>query len=222
VRRSIAEHMTRSLATSPHAWTLQEVDVTELVRYREAEKEGFQRRHGSPLTYLPFVIQVVCQGLAEFPYLNSTWTDEGILLKRYVNMGIAVAIPDGLIVPVIRDADRLGLSDLARVLDDLVGRARGRRLKPEDVQAGTFTLNNTGATGSVASQPIINQPQAAILTTEAIVRRPVVIGEGIAVRNMMNMCLSFDHRIVDGMMAGQFLGYVRRRLEAWSPADVQV
>jgi 2-oxoisovalerate dehydrogenase E2 component (dihydrolipoyl transacylase) len=222
VRRSIAEHMTRSLATSPHAWTLQEVDVTELVRYREAEKEGFQRRHGSPLTYLPFVIQVVCQGLAEFPYLNSTWTDEGILLKRYVNMGIAVAIPDGLIVPVIRDADRLGLSDLARVLDDLAGRARGRQLKPEDVQAGTFTLNNTGATGSVASQPIINQPQAAILTTEAIVRRPVVIGEGIAVRHMMNMCLSFDHRIVDGMMAGQFLGYVRRRLEAWSPADVQV
>ena len=222
VRRSIAEHMTRSLATSPHAWTLQEVDVTELVRYREAEKEGFQRRHGSPLTYLPFVIQVVCQGLAEFPYLNSTWTDEGILLKRYVNVGIAVAIPDGLIVPVIRDADRLGLSDLARVLDDLVGRARGRQLKPEDVQAGTFTLNNTGATGSVASQPIINQPQAAILTTEAIVRRPVVIGEGIAVRHMMNMCLSFDHRIVDGMMAGQFLGYVRRRLGAWSPADVQV
>ena len=222
VRRSIAEHMTRSLATSPHAWTLQEVDVTELVRYREAEKEGFQRRHGSPLTYLPFVIQVVCQGLAEFPYLNSTWTDEGILLKRYVNMGIAVAIPDGLIVPVIRVADRLGLSDLARVLDDLVRRARGRQLKPEDVQAGTFTLNNTGATGSVASQPIINQPQAAILTTEAIVRRPVVIGEGIAVRHMMNMCLSFDHRIVDGMMASQFLGYVKRRLEAWSPADVQV
>jgi 2-oxoisovalerate dehydrogenase E2 component (dihydrolipoyl transacylase) len=222
VRRSIAEHMTRSLATSPHAWTLQEVDVTELARYREAEKEGFQQRHGSPLTYLPFVIQVVCQGLAEFPYLNSTWSEEGIVLKRYVNLGIAVAIPDGLIVPVIRDADRLGLSDLARVLDDLVGRARGRQLKPEDVQSGTFTLNNTGATGSVASQPIINQPQAAILTTEAIVRRPVVIGEGIAVRHMMNMCLSFDHRIVDGMMAGQFLGYVRRRLEAWSPADVQV
>jgi 2-oxoisovalerate dehydrogenase E2 component (dihydrolipoyl transacylase) len=137
-------------------------------------------------------------------------------------MGVAVAIPDGLIVPVIRDADRLGLSDLARLLGDLVARARGRQLKPEDVQAGTFTLNNTGATGSVASQPIINQPQAAILTTEAILRRPVVIGEGIAVRHMMNMCLSFDHRIVDGMMAGQFLGYVKRRLEAWSPSDIRV
>jgi 2-oxoisovalerate dehydrogenase E2 component (dihydrolipoyl transacylase) len=222
VRRSIAEHMTRSLATSPHAWTLQEVDLTELVAYRESQKEGFQQRHGVPLTYLPFVIQVVSEGLAEFPYLNSTWTDDGILLKRYVNMGVAVAIPDGLIVPVIRDADRLGLSDLAGQLNDLVVRARGRQLKPEDVQAGTFTLNNTGATGSVASQPIINQPQAAILTTEAILRRPVVIGEGIAIRHMMNMCLSFDHRIVDGMMAGQFLGYVKRRLEAWSPADIRV
>jgi 2-oxoisovalerate dehydrogenase E2 component (dihydrolipoyl transacylase) len=222
IRRSIAEHMTRSLATSPHAWTLQEVDVSELVRYREDQKDGFQRRHGVPLTYLPMVIQVVADGLKEFPYLNSSWTDEGILLKRYVNMGVAVAIPDGLIVPVIRDADRLGLSDLATALNDLVTRARQRQLKPEDVQAGTFTLNNTGATGSIASQPIINQPQAAILTTEAIVKRPVVIGEGIAVRHMMNICLSFDHRIVDGMQAGQFLGYVKHRLEAWSPADIRI
>jgi 2-oxoisovalerate dehydrogenase E2 component (dihydrolipoyl transacylase) len=222
MRRSIAEHMTRSLATSPHAWTLQEVDVTELVRYRQAQKEGFEQRHGAPLTYLPFVVQVVCDGLKEFPYLNSSWTDDGILLKRNVNMGLAVSVPDGLIVPVIRDADRLGLSELARTIQDLVSRARQRQLKPEDVQAGTFTLNNTGATGSVASQPIINQPQAAILTTEAIVRRPVVIGEGIAVRQMMNVCLSFDHRIVDGMMAGQFLGYVRRRLESWSPGDIRI
>ncbi|MBJ7613542.1 MAG: 2-oxo acid dehydrogenase subunit E2 [Candidatus Dormibacteraeota bacterium] len=222
MRRSIAEHMTRSLATSPHAWTLQEVDVTELVRYREAQKEAFQQRHGAPLTYLPFVVQVVCDALKEFPYLNSSWTEDGILLKRYVNMGLAVSIPDGLIVPVIRDADRLGLSELALTIHDLATRARERQLKPDDVQAGTFTLNNTGATGSVASQPIINQPQAAILTTEAIVRRPVVIGEGIAVRQMMNVCLSFDHRIVDGMMAGQFLGYVRRRLESWSAGDIRI
>jgi 2-oxoisovalerate dehydrogenase E2 component (dihydrolipoyl transacylase) len=222
MRRSIAEHMTRSLATSPHAWTLQEADVTDLVRYREVQKAGFEQRHGAPLTYLPFVVQIVCDALKEFPYLNSSWTDEGILLKRYVNMGLAVAVPDGLIVPVIRDADRLGLSELARAIHDLASRARQRQLKPEDVQAGTFTLNNTGATGSVASQPIINQPQAAILTTEAIVKRPVVIGEGIAVRQMMNVCLSFDHRIVDGMMGGQFLGYVRRRLESWSPADIRI
>ncbi|HKF76433.1 MAG TPA: dihydrolipoamide acetyltransferase family protein [Candidatus Dormibacteraeota bacterium] len=222
MRRSIAEHMTRSLATSPHAWTLQEIDVTELVRFREAEKEGFQRRNGAPLTYLPFVAQVVCDALAEFPFLNSTWTDEGILLRRYVNLGIAVAIPDGLIVPVVREAGRLGFTDLARAINDLVERARNRQLRPDDVAAGTFTLNNTGATGSVASQPIINQPQAAILTTEAIVRRPVVIGEGIAVRHIMNMCLSFDHRIVDGMMAGRFLGFIRERLEAWSPAVIRI
>jgi 2-oxoisovalerate dehydrogenase E2 component (dihydrolipoyl transacylase) len=222
MRRSIAEHMVRSVATTPHVWTMQEVDVSELVRYREAEKDGFHRRHGVPLTYLPFVTQVVCAALAEFPYLNSSWTDDGIVLKRYVNMGYAVAIPDGLIVPVVRDADRLGFADLARAIADVVERARGRQLKPDDVAGGTFTLNNTGATGSIASQPIINQPQAAILTTESILRRPVVIGEGIAIRHMMNMCLSFDHRILDGKTAGDFLGYVKRRLEAWSPADLQV
>jgi 2-oxoisovalerate dehydrogenase E2 component (dihydrolipoyl transacylase) len=222
VRRSIAEHMTRSLATSPHAWTLQEVDVTELVRYREAEKEGFRQRNGVALTYLPFVTQVVCDALKEFPFLNSSWTDDGIVLKRYVNLGIAVAIPDGLIVPVVRDADRLGFTDLVRAIGDLVERARARQLKPDDVAGGTFTLNNTGATGSVASQPIINQPQAAILTTESIVRRPVVIGDGVAIRHMMNMCLSFDHRIIDGAMAGGFLSFIRQRLEGWAPASIRL
>ena len=222
MRRSIAEHMTRSLATSPHAWTLQEVDVTALVAYREAEKESFRQRHGVPLTYLPFVTQVVCDAIREFPYLNSTWTDDGILLRRAINMGIAVAIPDGLIVPVVRDADRLGFTDLTRSINDLADRARGKQLKPDDVAGGTFTLNNTGATGSIASQPIINQPQAAILTTESIVRRPVVVGDGIAIRHMMNMCLSFDHRIIDGMMAGSFLAFVKRRLEDWSPASIRL
>jgi len=222
MRRSIAEHMTRSLATSPHAWTLQEVDVTELVRYREAEKEGFRQRNGVPLTYLPFVTQVVCDAMKEFPFLNSTWTDDGILLKRYVNLGIAVAVPDGLIVPVVRDADRLGFTDLTRAIGDLVERARSRQLRPDDVAGGTFTLNNTGATGSIASQPIINQPQAAILTTESIVRRPVVIGDGIAIRHMMNMCLSFDHRIIDGQTAGGFMIFIKRRLEGWTPASIRL
>ena len=204
------------------AWTLQEVDVSALVAYRAAEKEGFRQRHGVPLTYLPFVAQVLCDALREFPYLNSTWTDDGILLKRSINLGIAVAIPDGLIVPVVRDADRLGFTDLARAMSDLAERARSKRLQPDDVAAGTFTLNNTGATGSIASQPIINQPQAAILTTEAIVRRPVVIGDGIAIRHMMNTCLSFDHRIIDGMMAGGFLGFVKQRLEDWNPASIRL
>jgi 2-oxoisovalerate dehydrogenase E2 component (dihydrolipoyl transacylase) len=222
MRKSIAEHMVRSLATSPHAWTLQEIDVTNLVRYRDAEKESFKTRHGAPLTYLPFVVQIVCDVIKQFPWLNSTWTDEGVVLKRYINMGIAVSIPDGLIVPVLKDADQRGFTDLVRALNDLIERARTKQLKPDDVQGGTFTLNNTGATGSVASQPIINQPQAAILTTESIVKRPVVINDAIAVRQMMNMCLSFDHRIIDGMMAGQFLGAIKKRLEEWTPGSIQL
>jgi 2-oxoisovalerate dehydrogenase E2 component (dihydrolipoyl transacylase) len=222
MRRSIAEHMVRSLATSPHAWTLQEVDVTNLVRYRDAEKESFKARHGAALTYLPFVVQILCEVIKQYPWLNSTWTDDGVVLKRYINLGIAVSIPDGLIVPVVKDADQRGFTDLVRALNDLIERARNKQLKPEDVQGGTFTLNNTGATGSVASQPIINQPQAAILTTESIVKRPVVIDDAIAVRHIMNMCLSFDHRIIDGMMAGQFLGTIKKRLEEWTPGSIRL
>jgi 2-oxoisovalerate dehydrogenase E2 component (dihydrolipoyl transacylase) len=222
MRRSIAEHMVRSLATSPHAWTLQEVDVTNLVRYRESEKDGFKARHGVALTYIPFVVQIVCDAIKQYPWLNSTWSDEGVILKRYINMGIAVSIPDGLIVPVLKDADQRGFTDLVRSINDLVERARNKQLKPDDVHGGTITLNNTGSTGSVASQPIINQPQAAILTTESIVRRPVVIGDGIAVRHMMNMCLSFDHRIIDGMMAGQFLGFIKKALEEWTASSIKL
>jgi len=222
MRKSIAEHMVRSLATSPHAWTLQEIDVTSLVRYRESEKDNFKARHGTSLTYMPFVAQLVCEALKQFPWLNSSWSDDGVVLKRYINLGIAVAIPDGLIVPVLKDADRLGFTDLVKVTNDLVERARNKQLKPDDVQGGTFTLNNTGATGSIASQPIINQPQAAILTTESIVKRAVVIDDAIAMRHMMNMCLSFDHRIIDGMMAGQFLGAIKKGLEEWTPGSIRL
>ena len=223
VRRSIAEHMVRSLATSPHVWTMVEVDMTALVKFREAEKDSFRQRNGVALTYLPFVTQVVCEALREFPFLNSTWTDDGIILKKYVNMGFAVAVPpDGLMVPVVHDADRLGFTDLTRAINDVVTRARDKKLKTEDVHGGTFTLNNTGATGSVASMPIINQPQAAILTTESITKRPVVIGDGIAVRSMMNMCMSFDHRILDGQMAGQFVNWIKNRLETWTPGTIKL
>ncbi|TMF35903.1 MAG: 2-oxo acid dehydrogenase subunit E2 [Chloroflexi bacterium] len=222
MRKSIAEHMVRSLATSPHAWTLQEVDVTNLVRYREAEKDSFKARHGTALTYLPFVAQILCEALKQFPWLNSSWSDDGVILKRYVNLGIAVSIPDGLIVPVVKDADKLGFTDLVRVINDLVERARNKQLKTDDVQGGTFTLNNTGATGSIASQPIINQPQAAILTTESIVKRAMVIDDAIALRHMMNLCLSFDHRIIDGMMAGQFLGTLKQRLEEWTAGSIRL
>ncbi|HET9782317.1 MAG TPA: dihydrolipoamide acetyltransferase family protein [Candidatus Dormibacteraeota bacterium] len=222
MRKSIAEHMVRSLATSPHAWTLQEIDVTNLVRYREAEKDSFKSRHGTALTYLPFVAQILCEALKQFPWLNSSWSDEGVILKRYINLGVAVAIPDGLIVPVVRDADRLGFTDLVKTINDLVERARNKQLKPDDVQGGTFTLNNTGATGSIASQPIINQPQAAIITTESIIKRPIVIDDAIAIRHMMNMCLSFDHRIIDGMMAGEFINSIKKRLEEWTPGSIRL
>jgi 2-oxoisovalerate dehydrogenase E2 component (dihydrolipoyl transacylase) len=222
VRRQIAEHMVRSVSTSPHAWSLREVDVTRLVEYRQAHREDFQARHGFPLSYVPFFIQIVCAALVDNPYLNSTWTDEGIILKHYVNMGIAVALPDMLIVPVIKDADRKGFDDLARALNDLATRARAKTLRPEDVQGGTFTLNNTGPLGSVAGQSIINQPQAAILSTEAIKKRPVVVDDGVVIRPMMNLTMSFDHRIIDGLAASRFLNDVQRGIEEWSPAAIRL
>jgi 2-oxoisovalerate dehydrogenase E2 component (dihydrolipoyl transacylase) len=222
VRRQIAEHMVRSVSTSPHAWSLREVDVTRLVEYREAHREDFQARHGFPLSYVPFFIQIVCDALLHNPYLNSTWTDEGIILKHYVNMGIAVALPDTLIVPVIKDADQKGFDDLARALNDLATRARAKTLRPEDVQGGTFTLNNTGALGSVAGQSIINQPQAAILSTEAIKKRPVVVDDVVVIRPMMNLTMSFDHRIIDGLAASRFLNDVQRGIEEWSPAAIRL
>ncbi len=222
VRRQIAEHMVRSVSTSPHAWSLREVDVTRLVEYREAHREAFQARHGFPLSYVPFFIQIVCEALLANPYLNSTWTDEGIVLKHYVNMGIAVALPDTLIVPVIKNADQKGFDDLAHALNDLATRARAKSLRPEDVQGGTFTLNNTGALGSVAGQSIINQPQAAILSTEAIKKRPVVVDDSVVIRPMMNLTMSFDHRIIDGLAASRFLNDVQRGIEEWSPAAIKL
>ena len=222
VRRQIAEHMVRSVSTSPHAWALREVDVSALVAYREAEKEMFRARHGIALSYVPFFAQVVCDALLKNPYLNSTWTDEGIVLHHYVNLGIAVALPDTLIVPVVKKADRLGFLDLARAIDDLANRARGKALRTDDVRGGTFTLNNTGALGSVAGQSIINQPQAAILSTESIRKRPVVVNDEIVVRPIMFMTMSFDHRIVDGLAAARFLNDVQDGLERWTPDKIKL
>ena len=220
VRRQIAEHMVRSVSTSPHAWSLREVDVTRLFEYREAEKDRFRERHGFPLSYVPFFVQIVCVALLRNPYLNSSWTDEGIVLKHYVNMGIAVALPDTLIVPVVKDADLMGFFDLAHAINDLATRARNKSLRPEDVRGGTFTLNNTGALGSVAGQSIINQPQAAILSTESIRRRPVVVGDTIGIRPIMNLTMSFDHRIIDGLAASRFLNDVQAGIEDWTPEKI--
>ncbi|HEV2477563.1 MAG TPA: dihydrolipoamide acetyltransferase family protein [Candidatus Dormibacteraeota bacterium] len=222
VRRQIAEHMVRSVTTSPHAWSLREVDTTNLRAYREANKEEFQARYSFALSYVPFFVQVVCHALIANPYLNSTWTDEGIVLHHYVNMGIAVALPDALIVPVIKDADLMGFTDLAHAINDIATRARDKRLKPEDVRGGTFTLNNTGALGSVAGQSIINQPQAAILSTESIRKRPVVVNDEVVIRPIMNLTMSFDHRIVDGLAASRFMNDVAKGIEEWSPASLRL
>jgi 2-oxoisovalerate dehydrogenase E2 component (dihydrolipoyl transacylase) len=220
VRRQIAEHMVRSVATSPHAWSLREVDVTHLQAYREAHKEEFRERHGFPLSYVPFFVRIVCRALLENPYLNSSWSDDGIVLHHYVNMGIAVALPDALIVPVVRDADLMDFNDLAHAINDLATRARSKALKPEEVRGGTFTLNNTGALGSVAGQSIINQPQAAILSTESIRKRAVVVNDEMVIRPMMNLTMSFDHRIIDGLAASRFLNDVSRGIKDWTESSL--
>ena len=218
VRRMIAENMVKSTTTIPEAWTLVEADVSGLVKLRERTKADFARREGVDLTYLAFVVKVVAEALKEHRMVNSSWDGDAIILKKSVNIGVAVAAPGGLVVPVIHDADRLSVAGAARAIDDLVARARGGKLGLSDVQGGTFTINNTGALGSVVGKAIINPPEAAILNTESIVKRPVVVGDAIAIRSIMNLCLTFDHRILDGAEASAFIGDVKCRLEAIDPA----
>ena len=217
VRRMIADNMVRSATQIPQAWTLVEVDVSGLVTRRRAVRDDFQLREGINITYLPFIMKAVAESLKENPPLNSTWDNDAIIYKRRINIGIAAAGRDGLVVPVVQDADTLSVAGLARKIADLTDRARRGSLTLDDVQGGTFTLNNTGALGSVLSQPLVNFPQAAILTTEAIVSRPVVIGDGIAIRSMMNLCMSFDHRIMDGAEASAFINSVKNRIESIGP-----
>ena len=217
IRRAIAGRMSLSEREAPHAWTMVEADVTGLVALRESAKEELARREGVRLTYLPFIVKAVVESLKEHPILNSVWDGDRIVLRRRTNVGVAVDREDALIVPVIRDADGLNLLGLARKIDDLVRRAREGRLKPDDISGGTFTVNNPGALGSVVSTPIINHPQAAILSAEAIVKRPVIINDAIAIRSMMNLEVSFDHRILDGGAALRFLGAVKRWLEEIGP-----
>jgi 2-oxoisovalerate dehydrogenase E2 component (dihydrolipoyl transacylase) len=217
IRRAIANRMATSKREIPHAWTMVEVDVTGLVALREGVKEEFESREGVKLTYLPFIVKAVVESIKEHPVLNSGWHGDRIVLRKRTNIGVAVDLEDALIVPVIRDADELNTLGLARKIDDLVRRARSKQLSSEDVSGGTFTVNNPGALGSVVSVPIINHPQAAILSAEAIVKRPVVLDDAIAVRSVMNLEVSFDHRILDGGVALRFLNAVKRRLEGYGP-----
>ena len=217
IRRAIANRMALSKREIPHAWTMVEVDVTGLVGLRERVKEEFESREGVKLTYLPFIVKAVVESLKEHPVLNSVWDEDRIVVRKRINIGVAVNLEDGLIVPVIPDADNLNVLGLARKIDDLVRRARNRQLEPDDIAGGTFTVNNPGALGSVVSTPIINHPQAALLSAEAVVKRPVVVDDAIAVRSMMNLELAFDHRVLDGGVALHFLNAVKGRLESYTP-----
>ncbi|GGK19174.1 dihydrolipoamide acetyltransferase component of pyruvate dehydrogenase complex [Caldalkalibacillus thermarum] len=214
VRRAIANKMVQSKHEAPHAWTMVEVDVTELVKYREKVKHEFKQKEGVNLTYLPFFIKATVEALKEFPMINSQWAGDKIIQKKEINISIAVATEDALFVPVIKNADEKSILGLARAIDDLARRTREGKLTQDDIQGGTFTVNNTGSFGSVLSQPIINYPQAAILSVEAIVKRPVVKNDMIAVRDMVNLCLSLDHRILDGLICGRFLQSIKQKLEA--------
>jgi 2-oxoisovalerate dehydrogenase E2 component (dihydrolipoyl transacylase) len=217
MRRAIAINMTKSKQTIPHAWTVAEVDMTNVVRFRQAAKSSFRQREGIDLTFVPIIVKAVVEGLKAVPVLNASWSEQGVVLHKDINIGVAVSVDDGLIVPVVHQADRMSIAGLAKAIDDLATRARAGKLGIPDVQGGTFTVNNPGTFGTILSYSIIAPPQAGILAMDAIVKRPVVVdGDAIAVRSMMNLCLSFDHRVLDGVSAARFLQGVRRWLEGFS------
>jgi len=203
MRKIIAERMVKSRQTSVHVATFFEADFSAIARFRE----------GNSLTYLPFVINAVTRAIKDVPVVNSSWGEAGIVIKKDVHMGIAVALEDGLLVPVVRHADRKGLTQLAKEVADLAERARTKKLNPEEVQGGTFTITNHGGFGSLFSTPIIHQPQIAIMGVGAVQKRPVVINDAIAIRPMCYLSLSFDHRVIDGATADQFMNKVKAYLE---------
>ena len=222
VRRQIAKKMVQSVQEIPHAWMKVEVDATELTKTRNHYKGQFKAQEGYNLTYFAFFVKAVAEALKKYPLLNSTWHENEIILHSDVNISIAVAHEDKLFVPVIHHADEKSIKGIAREINELAQKARRHQLTHEDMQGGTFTVNNTGTFGSVSSMGIINHPQAAILQVESIVKRPVVIDDMIAIRQMVNLCLSLDHRILDGLQAGQFLNEVKQRIESYTLEHTQI
>jgi pyruvate dehydrogenase E2 component (dihydrolipoamide acetyltransferase) len=219
IRKLIGQHMVGSLQTSARAWTMVEVNIDHLVKLRERAKESFKTKHGVNLTYLPFVIRATCDALLTHPEVNSALRGDEIVRHRAVHMGIAVSYDEGLIVPVIKGADSMNTVGLARAIADLAGRARAHQLKPDEIQGSTFTITNPGPYGSIASVPIINQPNTGILSLDAIQKRAVVIDDTIAIRSMVNISMSWDHRTIDGEIATRFLARVKQNLESWDFAE---
>lgn len=214
-RKIIAERMVKSKKTAAHVTTTFEVDMSNIVKFREEHKEAFFRNEKVKLTYLPFVMLNTARSLRQHPVFNSSWSEDGIIIKNDINIGIAVSLEDGLIVPVVNNADKKHLEELARASHDLAERARNKKLKPEEVMGGTFTITNYGSNGSLFGTPIILLPQIAILGMGTITKRPVVINDAIAIRSMMYLSLSFDHRVVDGAKADKFLTTIKDGLEGW-------
>lgn len=216
MRQAIADHMVRSKHTSPHVYSIQEVDVTNIANWRAKHKSAFEKSEGFSLSFTPFFLEAAVKALEQFPYVNASLDGKKIILKKHVNLGCAVALGNtGLIVPVIKKAEEKNLVGIARSLNDLALRARNKKLVPDDVAGGTFTVTNPGVFGTIIGTPIINQPQVAILCLGAIKKRPVVIDDMIAIRQICYLTLSYDHRIVDGSLGGQFLAFIRDYLENW-------
>ena len=217
VRKKIAEHMVMSKKIAPHVTSVAEVDMTRIVNYREQRKRLFQEQELVKLTYTAFFVECAVKALKEYPVMNSSFDGTNILQKKFINIGVAVGLDKGLIVPVIKNADQLNLAGIQRSLTDLADRARVKQLKPDEVQGGTFSITNIGTFGNIFGTPIINQPQVAILGTGAIKKRPVVIeNDAIAIRSMMYLSLTYDHRIIDGLYAGKFLQRIVELLENYN------
>lgn len=213
VRQAIAANMLRSKHEIPHAWTMMEVDVTNLVTRRNQLKDQFKAKEGFNLTFFAFFVKAVAQALKEFPEMNSMWAGDKIVQKKAINVSIAVATDDALFVPVIKDADEKTIKGIAKEIHELASKVRQGTLKQSDMEGGTFTVNNTGSFGSIQSMGIINYPQAAILQVESIVKRPMIVNGMIAARDMVNLCLSLDHRVLDGLVCGRFLQRIKQILE---------
>jgi pyruvate/2-oxoglutarate dehydrogenase complex dihydrolipoamide acyltransferase (E2) component len=223
LRRTIAERMVRSKQMAPHVTSVAEADFTAIARFREARKGDFERAKGAKLTFLPFIVKATAQVLKDFPTLNARWSEEGIQVRKAIHLGVAIALDDGLVVPVLRNPGSLSLSAVAAAVAGLIRRAQEGRLLPEELTGSTFTVNNFGADGNLIGTPILNQPEVGILGVGTIEKRPVVVtreGEdAIAIRRMGYLCLSYDHRVVDGAVAGRFLHALRRTIESFQPGQ---
>jgi len=217
MRKAIADHMVQSVKTSPHVFILSKVDMKNIVDFRENVKKSFFKRENFKLTFTPFIVRAVARALKEFPYLNASVDGDNIILKKSINVGVAVALDRGLIVPVVRNAEKLDLLETAREVNELSTKARNKKLLPDDVQGGTFSLTNMGVFGSMAGFPIINQPQVAILGVGTIEKQPVVANDAITIRPIMYLTIGFDHRVVDGADGAKFLERVSSILSGFDP-----